>query len=241
MPCRSPRGLPGPRAPTCVSCIARQVLYQLSHLLVFIKRGLVAHSKPVCGIGGEGRGHHRQPVQVSSETFYLKHQQAPRVKVSALPASPWPPPPFRRQPNVQAVTWAFSSTCLKVTPPKPAPAELTELTETFHSVVDPSAPQGRRKLTGLGERMLREGLRASMWPFQAALGPETRKLPASLVFPALRRLFCPAVISAVINQWGWMWPLPLPRGPRGGVASPKSPATWAVALATNPHPPGDVG
>ena len=92
LPCRSPRGLPGPRAPTCVSCIARQVLYQLSHLLVFIKRGLVAHSKPVCGIGGEGRGHHRQPVQVSSETFYLKHQQAPRVKVSALPASPWPPP-----------------------------------------------------------------------------------------------------------------------------------------------------
>ena len=91
LPCPSPGDLPGPRAPTCVSCISwigRQVLYQLNHLLVFIKTGLVAHSKPVCGIGGGVWGRHRQPVQIGSETFYLKHQQPPRVKVSALPASP---------------------------------------------------------------------------------------------------------------------------------------------------------
>ena len=37
--------------------------------------------------------------------------------------------------------------------------------------------------------MLGEGLTASTGPFQAALGSQTRKLPPSLAFPALRRLF----------------------------------------------------
>ena len=62
--------------------------------------------------------------------------------------------------------------------------------------------------------MLGEGLTASTSPFQAALGSQTRKLPTSLAFPALRRLFCPAVINAVINQWGSCGLSP-PRRPRG--------------------------
>ena len=120
LPCAPPGDVPRPRARTCVSGISRigrQVLYQLRHLLVFYKEGS-GGPLPTC-VRNCGWGRHRQPVQLGSETSYLKHQHSAGVKVSALPASPWPPPPFRRQPNAQAVSWAFKHLPKSDIPPSP--------------------------------------------------------------------------------------------------------------------------
>ena len=73
---------------------------------------------PTC-LRNWGWDRHCQPVQLGSDTSYLKHQHSPRVKVSALPASPWPQPPFRHQPNAQAVSWAFKHLPKGDIPPSP--------------------------------------------------------------------------------------------------------------------------